>query len=112
MQPSLFIIKSDPTGETYRKNFAAHWNFHRLLSHDQESLAALASKIQEAESGHAVNSQDRQRVLFRIEQCLLLCQEDFRAALKNTRRSREILCQLRAAELERFDESSHSSETA
>jgi hypothetical protein len=110
MQPTLFIIKTDPTGETNRKNFAEHWNFQRLLAQDRDSLVTLISNIQTARSGHAVNLQDRQRVEFRIQQCLLLSQEDFRVAMANTSRSREILRQLCTAESERFDELIRSAE--
>ena len=112
MQPTLFIIKTDPIGETYRKNFAVHWDFERLLAQGKDSLVSLASNIQVAESGRAVNPQDLKRVLFRIDQCLLLSQEDFRVALKNTRRSREILRQMGAAESQRFNEPSLSVQVA
>jgi hypothetical protein len=104
MQPSLFIITPDPISENYRKNFKNLWSFHRLIKEDRAALVSLAENIRTADTSCAIDPYDCERVLYRIELCLALSQDDFLLASKNKDLSEKVFQKLKNAEMLKYQE--------
>ncbi len=78
--PSLFIIRTCLTGDSYRKNFASFWSFDRLLKESRSSLETLAENIRNNIYDYPIDTSANETVLKRIHLCLSLSPSDFLAA--------------------------------
>ena len=103
-QPFLFIVRTCPTGEHYRNNFATYWSFQRLLREKRSSLAALAENIQKADYEHPTDITATATVMRRIHLCLALNSADFMAASSETEEGQIIIRRLEELEIEAISE--------
>ena len=97
-KPSLFIIRTCQTGDTYRNTFATRWSFERLLQETRNSLETLAENIKNADYDHPVATEATAIVLRRIELCMALSPSDFKDGSTGTERSQLIIRRLKKLE--------------
>ena len=85
-QGPLFIIRTCPIGDGYRKNFASYWSLERLLQERPAYPLSLQDNIVSADYEHSVSAGAAETVIKRINFCLSLNSDDYAAASKKTKK--------------------------